>query len=368
MAEVKITFLGDMLCEQQQIAAATCCKGGYDAIFSQVKHVWAESDLTIGNLETPVAGKKLRYSYERLRFNAPDEFALAIKDAGVGLVSLANNHILDRGVKGLNRTLETLSRIGLDSVGAYATQADSERIFVRNLKGVKIAFVACTYGVNQGLKCNRLKEDELWRVPILKHPPHQVASFAFHVRRFLSNLVPVEIKDVLRARSKRRITSFQCADSVDVSEYGKKEHNIYLERVLSSIEHAKNMADLVVALPHMGGQFCEEPGPWQRKITEDILAAGADIVVENHAHYPLPLERRGNRLIAYGLGDFCAMPTSIKLPWANHSLVLTCYIDPETKRLTNQAVNVVKIVRSGERGVSVVSSTKTWKVETNEVD
>ena len=78
---IRLSFLGDVMCLQEQILAIKKSGKKYDVIFDQVKHLWAESDYVVANLETPVAGWWLRYSYENMRFNAPDELARAIKNA-----------------------------------------------------------------------------------------------------------------------------------------------------------------------------------------------------------------------------------------------------------------------------------------------
>lgn len=354
---IQLTFLGDMLCEREQIAAIWRRRTRYDVIFDQVKHLWADSDYVIGNLETPVAGKKLRYTFERMRFNAPDEFARAIKNAGIDMVSTANNHALDRGVEGVNRTIETLDCIGLEHTGSYLTREASEEIFYKEIGGIRFAFVACTYGANQGLGCNHLSDEELWRVEILKYPKQQITTKAFLVKRFLSNLVPWQVKKIfLRGR---------CAplqrmdDSVDVEEFDGPQHRPFAARALNKIRVAKGNADVVVVLPHIGGQHNAAPGPWQLKMTKAFVDAGADLVVANHAHVPLGVEKMGEALVAHCLGNFCFMPTSATRQHgrADYSVLLNCWFDPQTKKLVRQDYVLTKTLIRGD-GVAVPVPTK----------
>ena len=349
---IKLTFIGDMMCQREQIAAIRRRRTRYDVIFDQVKHLWADSDYVVGNLETPVAGKQLRYAYEQMRFNAPDEFASAIKRAGVGFVSLANNHILDRGVEGLNNTVVALDSIGLEHSGAYTTKEDSEDIFIKEIGGVRFAFVACTYGVNQGLRCNYLPDDELWRVDILKYPHQQITTKIFLIKRFLSNLLPLPLKQVFSRR--KALTICKATDSVEEEAFGQPMHAPYLNRILNKVKMAKARADIVIALPHIGGQYCDRPGPWQLKVTDALIGAGADIVVSNHAHVPLSIEKRNGALVAHCLGNFCFTPNAAtrKFNDADCSFLFNCYFDAATRRFVRYDGRVLRTLFRGD-GVAI---------------
>ena len=96
---MKITLLPDIMCEPPVLKAAKRRGGKYDfcGVFAHTKELIGESDYVIGNLETPLAGKEAGYTNTHICFNAPDEYADALIDAGVDLVSTANNHTFDRG-------------------------------------------------------------------------------------------------------------------------------------------------------------------------------------------------------------------------------------------------------------------------------
>ena len=64
-----------------------------------------------------MAGKEAIYSKSHLSFNAPDEYVDAILDAGINLISTANNHTYDRGYDGLERTIRVLEQKGLPYIG-----------------------------------------------------------------------------------------------------------------------------------------------------------------------------------------------------------------------------------------------------------
>lgn len=349
---IKLTFIGDIMCQREQIAAIQRCRTRYDVIFDQVKHLWVDSDYVVGNLETPVAGKRLRYAYEQMRFNAPDEFAAAIKRAGVNFVSLANNHILDRGVEGLEYTINMLDAIGLEHSGAYTAKEDSDDLFIKEISGVRFAFVACTYGVNQGLKCNYLPDDELWRVDILKYPHQQITTRIFLVKRFLSNLIPLPLKQFFLRRKASAICKE--VDAVEEEAFCLAKHAPYLNRILNKIREAKTQADIVIAFPHIGGQYCDKPGPWQLKVTDALIRAGADIVVANHAHVPLAVEERNGALVAHCLGNFCFSPNAAtwRIKDADCSLLFNCYFDAATRRFVRYDGRILRTLFRGD-GVAI---------------
>lgn len=148
---LKISFLGDIMCEPLMLKAAK--KGNtfdFSCVFSNVKDLLAESDYVVGNLETPLAGKEAGFVNELFSFNAPDEIAQAVKDAGVDFVSTANNHCMDRGFWGLKRTIITLDAVGLMHDGTHDKIGENEP-FVADVKGTKIAIIPSTYGTNYGM-------------------------------------------------------------------------------------------------------------------------------------------------------------------------------------------------------------------------
>ena len=118
----KITFVGDIMIEPPVLKAAKRPGGKYDFsdVFKYVKPMFDEADYVIGNLETPLAGPEVKYTETHLRFNAPDEYADAVKEAGIKMVATANNHTFDRGYEGLVRTIKVLEEKGIGRPSTYA--------------------------------------------------------------------------------------------------------------------------------------------------------------------------------------------------------------------------------------------------------
>lgn len=140
---------GDVLSHITNTEAALQPNGSYDYMpqLAEVKGLLAQADYTMVNLESTVAGK--RFGYRGFpRFNAPVNLAQTLKKLGVDLVATANNHAMDSGLEGLKANLDNLDKIGLDHVGTYRTPEEAERAYIRNINGIKVGFVASSYGTN----------------------------------------------------------------------------------------------------------------------------------------------------------------------------------------------------------------------------
>ncbi len=150
---VKISFLGDIMCEGPFLNAARKKDGTYDfsSAFMGLRQLLSESDYVIGNLETPLAGEEYGYTNteELYSFNTPIDFAYAVKDMGVDLVLTANNHCCDRGIHGLEQTLKILDKCALEHTGTYVNGESGS--FYTCVKGINIAVISCTASTNAEL-------------------------------------------------------------------------------------------------------------------------------------------------------------------------------------------------------------------------
>jgi len=355
---IKITFLGDLMCKMQQVRAVRIAHADYKDIFASVKHLWKDSDFVVANLETPVTGPCCRTVYEEMRFNAPVAFLRAVHDSGINFVTTANNHILDRGLRGLCATLRQIREMGLGTTGAYDSKDESELPYIKEINGVRFAFVACTYDTNPTTRGSILRDKDRWRVDYLHLPTPYEASLFFEIARFVKNLIPYGLRQGLKNWYHRgRSMSFRPqADAFPLADYENGENRLFMERVLAKVRRAKEMADVVIALPHMGGQYNSEPGAWQLKVTDALIAVGADVVITNHAHTPLLVEERNGAFCAHALGNFCFTPGVgfyNSECQADYSLVLNCYFDPKTRKMVRKGFHLTKSVVL-PNGVAVV--------------
>lgn len=167
----KISFTGDIMAWIPQNRIAYRRDGyNYSSTFTRVVPILSESDVVVGNLETPIAGEKLGYTspYDETIFNTPIKFAKAIKEVGVNVVTLANNHCLDRGKEGLFNTVKNVRSVGLKTLGCYLTKEESDDSFVLDIDGCKLSLLSYTYGTNSQWRNNELKPEDDWCIDLFR--------------------------------------------------------------------------------------------------------------------------------------------------------------------------------------------------------
>ncbi|ADU52066.1 Capsule synthesis protein, CapA [Thermaerobacter marianensis DSM 12885] len=211
--------VGDVLLHDTLLAAGRDpASGDYDfrPAFAHVRDAIRAADLAVANLEEPVAGADLGYSgYPR--FNAPDALLAALRDAGFDVLTNANNH---SGAKGVTRTYAALDRFGFVHTGTARSAAERDRVAMADVRGIRIAFLAYTYGTNG--------------IPL----PEPYMVNLIDGRRIAA--------DIARARAAG--------------------------------------ADLVSVSLHFGNEYEPVPSPAQERLVDAVLAAGADIVLGHHPH------------------------------------------------------------------------------------
>lgn len=285
-----ITAVGDIMMHNTQIMSGyQPLTGTYDfaAFFKEVKPLLQASDLVLGNLETTMSGKKAAYSgYPR--FNAPEQLAFNLKEAGFQILTTANNHCLDKNFTGLASTLEFLDQAGLLHTGTARSQEERDSILFVEKKGVKVAILAYTYGTN-GIT------------------PPKDKPFAVNILE--ENLVK---NDIARARTEG--------------------------------------AQLVVLSLHFGQEYQQQPNPVQKDLAHQFLEAGADIILGHHPHVLQPMEivaikekgKEKNKFVIYSLGNFISDQSGLT---RQSSIILNIHIgiDRMTKEPYLKEVSYIPI-------------------------
>ena len=150
---VTIRFFGDIMMHTKQIETACDGQGNYDfsTYYQLMQEYLEDSDLNVGNMEFTLGGEPYT-GYPS--FSAPDSFADYLAGCGFGLFLCANNHIFDKGARGVERTLERYGSLvqshGIQFTGAASGEEmqDSNHPVIMNLKGIRTAFINATYGTN----------------------------------------------------------------------------------------------------------------------------------------------------------------------------------------------------------------------------
>lgn len=250
-----LTSLGDTLCHNTQYWDAynsTTKKYDFSYVYEDISNYTSSSDLTIGSLETSFAGEDRGYS-NYPTFNSPDSLATALKNIGVDIISTAGNHALDYGYSGLCRTIDVLEENGLSHLGTYKTAEEQEKILIKNVKGVNIAFINYTYGTNG--------------IPVPSDKPYCI------------NLID---KDLIKKQ-------------IQVA----KDQNV----------------DMIVACMHWGIEYQTTASSEQEELANFLFQNGVDVILGNHPHVLEPMEKRNITLedgtekevfVVYALGNLTA--------------------------------------------------------------
>ena len=282
MKKAKLTFVGDMMCSPRMTELSGM---NYSFAFERATKL-KDCDYLVGNLETPIAGEEMQYTYERYRFNTPESYLDALKDCGFDLLALANNHCMDRGEEGIVKTLENCRKRGFDTIGIYDSAEARDQVFVKEIDGIRIGFVNYTYGTNAFAHHTFLEHP--YMVNLLQ--PEETRPGSIH----LLNRYPVIAADLAR-----------------IYDESSKEYSLvkpYLDQLKSDIARAKAVSDYVIAIIHNGGQYIQDVDPYSAFIAEKVKEYGADIIVGHHQHLIQESEHRNGYLKIFCLGNFMHDP------------------------------------------------------------
>lgn len=363
---MKLTFIGDIMCEPAILNAAKQPDGSYcfDALFEKVRSLFQEADHVTANLETPLAGEDVGYTHSFYQFNAPDSMADAIKKAGIDLISTANNHTFDRGMAGAVRTLQVLDAKGIPHTGSYAPGTPREGAAYFEINGTRFAVIAYTYATNYNVN------PDDWR--------HVLAEGEYEgtVNLLRSQTETVYLPGVFKGDDwvdttfKGMIPDEEMRGRLKIllgipGNYSRSDDNLhpetmapYMQQLQDDIREAKANADIVIVYPHVGGQFNATPGAITRHVVDKCLEAGADAILAGHSHCTHKMELRSAVPIAYSVGNFSMCPYSSlmvqeRLP--AYGLAIHLYV--EDKQIVKTTFSILKGVQ--KKGTPLVS----WPVD-----
>ena len=350
---IKITFIGDIMCEPLLLNAA---KRGdtYDfhCVFDHVKSLFSDSDYVIGNLETPLAGEAAGYVNGLFSFNAPDEFAIALKNAGVDFVSTANNHCMDRGIDGLKRTITVLNDIGLSCDGTHIDPEEEHHPFTTNIKGTKVAIIPFTYATNYADHHRKLPEEGYVNLLHNEASPIYVLkkrNWKNRVKRLLFKPFTQEQAITIKKKLGLTYNSPRQDDYLDESAIEP-----YFAKLKTCFDEAKANADIILFYPHVGGQFNTKPGRFTEYTVQKGIEYGADAIIASHPHIVQKTEFSSGIPIFYSVGNFSMSPNSAYLLHENlpdFGLAVHLYITG--KDISKVTFSILKIIESKKHPLSV---------------
>lgn len=203
----------------------------------------SDADFAMVNLETAVTTRGTPEP-KTYHFRAPTSAYAAIQAAGVDLVSIANNHILDYGRVGLSDTLDSASEAGMPVVGAGQRARQAYKPHLVTVNGVRLAVLAFS-------QVHALSST--WRATDTR--PGVAVAFD-------------------------------------------------LARATAAVRAAGDQADVVIVFMHWGVEGSSCPSAEMKTFASKMAAAGADAVLGTHAHVLLADGWLGKTYVHYGLGNF----------------------------------------------------------------
>ena len=298
----RFLFIGDIMTHQQQLDAARY-KGNekekintydFSPQFRRIRPL-LENYFLVGNLETTFSGsgKKLKYSGYPT-FNTPDDLIKVLSsDLKIDLLTLANNHIFDKGASGARRTVEALNSADLKWTGLGLDGVVSNDAVMLENEGIRAAFVSHTYGSNLYPK-----------------------SSDVHL-----NLITEEDLKASLTRAKN----------------------------LSP--------DIIIACFHWGNEYQYSPSQQQKRAADIAFANGADLIVGHHPHVLQPVELRkisGDfKAVAWSLGNFISFQRTLP---RERTCILAAEFEKDNEgrtRLVKISVAPLQVLAPGQKRTEV---------------
>lgn len=271
-----IAATGDTFPHENIQAAAEA--NGYDWLFDHVRPFLQAADIAYTNFDGAMLEGSPYTGYPAFNFNP--RLAEALKRAGVGLVSTANNHILDRGPAGLDATLAVLARNEIAQHGAVSSaeaQSGAPRppylplTLTRDGVSITVGFISATWGTN-GIPDPFGQVNLLWQG----------------------------------------------------NSYGGQGG--VRQSVLDAVAQAKREADVVVVAAHWGQEYQFYPQPYQVEGARRLAEAGADVILgaQSHTLQPVDVIDAGGRraLVIYSLANFLASQGAFQSPYYSATSVI----------------------------------------------
>ena len=240
--KMSLVAVGDCLIHGAVYLDARVGSNSYDfsGMIENIKPLISDYDLKYYNQETIIGGKTLGVSHYP-RFNSPEEIGDNMVDLGFNLVSLANNHSLDKDEKGIINSNKYWKTKNVITAGTYSSWDERNDIKVYEKNGIKYAFLAYTTTTN-GLSMPKGKEYLL---------------------------------------------------------------NVYSEKqAKEDIDKIKDQVDVIIVSMHWGDEYVFEPTESEKEIANYLSSLGVNLIIGSHPHVVQPVGYVNDTLVIYSLGNF----------------------------------------------------------------
>jgi poly-gamma-glutamate synthesis protein (capsule biosynthesis protein) len=300
---IDISAVGDIIIHSSQLDAqydSNSKEYDFNNNFKYVSNYIKKSDLSIANLETTLAGEENGYSgYPR--FNSPDSLADALKNSGFDLISIVNNHTLDYGIQGFERTIGVLEKNKLNPLG-IKREVDDKRYEIKNIKGIKVGIISYTY----------------------ETPPLEGYKTINNIK------IPHEVKDLINTFNPNNLTN-------------------EIPKIQSEIQNMKkDGAELIIFVIHWGNEYNLKPNYSQKILAKALANSDVDIILGSHPHVIQPVDvvnsnnSNHKTLVAYSMGNFLSNQRfeMTGSTYTENGVILNIEVK---KNLTTKKVSIYKV-------------------------
>lgn len=254
---LNLTVVGDFLFESPYYKSIEN-GDSKDLYFNKVKSYFNDDDISIGNMEVVIGNDNMKISGDGYNFCAPSWIGPLVSSLDLEVLSTANNHSYDRGVEGINSTIDYFkNNTDIITLGTEK-QGNTRKTRIIEKNGLKIGFSSFTLGTN------------------IKPSKENVSLINYYKDPYT--------KEILK------------------------------NQMSEEISYLKKNADIIITLMHWGTEFTFYPNDEQKEMANYLNSLGVDIIVGSHSHSIQPIEIIGEdkkTLVYYSLGNFVSADDDI---------------------------------------------------------
>ena len=260
--DITLMAVGDNLMHMGVVYSGKQADGSldYSFLYEGISDFLEHADIKIINQETILGGNERGFSGFP-HFNSPTEVGDAIANSGFNVVLHASNHAADQGVEGLFACADFWDKYpDVLMTGIYADKEKAGEIPLLTVDGITFAILNYTYGPNM-------------------------------------ETLPKSLEGHLNLLCNYNANTYQM------------DFTTLHPQVLTDIQKAKELADIVIVCPHWGTEYVTTPSSYEQEFALQMTEAGADLIIGTHPHVVQPVEwitaENGNRALCfYSLGNY----------------------------------------------------------------
>jgi poly-gamma-glutamate capsule biosynthesis protein CapA/YwtB (metallophosphatase superfamily) len=286
--ELSLVHVGDVMLWESMKKYVE--REGFSYPFEGTAPLLQSADILVANHEGPISDTAEKRTDHRFVYKVPPKTVEGLKWAGFDGMTLATNHITDCYSDGVRDTIRNLNEAGIETFGAGNSPEQARAPWIVEKKGVRVAFLA---GVSPGIYL-----DQKW-IGRDKKIAWAEGMLADHL-------------------------TFAGAEN----SWATIVHTP--ETIAEDVAKARKQADIVVVTMHMGIRYYRPPDWYSVPVAQAAAAAGADLVLAHHSHIWGPVQKIGDTIVVYGIGNFAFGSYN---PNADEGVLVRAVIDTDSKKI-----------------------------------